>query len=50
MKILASENPQQPLTDAVLQYLPYWEFRPAVVDGHPVKVEVILAVPPDLAS
>lgn len=50
MKIVASENPQQPLTDAVLQYLPYWEFRPAVVDGHPVKVEVILAVPPDLAS
>jgi hypothetical protein len=50
MKIIASENPQQPLTDAVLQYLPYWEFRPAVVDGHPVKVEVILAVPPDLAS
>jgi len=50
MKILASENPQAPLSDAVLQYLPYWEFRPAVVDGHPVKVEVILAVPPDLAS
>jgi len=50
MKILASQNPQQPLADAVLQYLPYWEFRPAVVDGHPVKVEVILAVPPDLAS
>jgi hypothetical protein len=50
MKILASQNPQEALTDAVLQYLPYWEFRPAVVDGHPVKVEVILAVPPDLAS
>ena len=50
MKILASDNPQAPLTDAVLQYLPYWEFRPAVVDGHPVKVEVVLAVPPDLAS
>ena len=50
MKILASDNPQAPLTDAVLQYLPYWEFRPAVVDGRPVKVEVILAVPPDLAS
>jgi len=50
MKILASQNPQAPTTDAVLQYLPYWEFRPAVVDGHPVKVEVILAVPPDRVS
>ncbi len=50
MKVLASQNPQEPLTDAVLQYLPYWEFRPAVVDGHPVKVEVILAVPPDRVS
>lgn len=50
MKILASQNPQDPLTDAVLDYLPYWEFRPAVVDGHPVKVEVILAVPPDRVS
>jgi|SRR5579871_283598 len=50
MKILASNTPREPLTDAVLQYLPYWEFRPAVVDGHPVKVEVILAVPPDRVS
>lgn len=50
MKILANQNPQGPLADAVLEYLPYWEFRPAVVDGHPVKVEVVLAVPPDLVS
>ena len=50
MKILGSQTPQEPMTDAVLQYLPYWEFRPAVVDGHPVKVEVILAVPPDRVS
>jgi hypothetical protein len=50
MKILASQDPQSPTTDALLEYLPYWEFRPAVVDGHPVKVEVILAVPPDRVS
>lgn len=50
MKVLASRNPRDPLTDAVLDYLPYWEFRPAIVDGHPVKVEVILAVPPDRVS
>jgi hypothetical protein len=50
MKILPSQNPQGPTTEALLQYLPYWEFRPAVVDGHPVKVEIILAVPPDRVS
>lgn len=50
MTILASQIPQDPLADAVLDYLPYWEFRPAVVDGHPVKVEVVLAVPPDRVS
>jgi hypothetical protein len=50
MKILDSQNQQAPTTDALLEYLPYWEFRPAVVDGHPVKVEVILAVPPDRVS
>jgi hypothetical protein len=50
MKILASQDPQAPTTDALLEYLPYWEFRPAVVDGRPVKVEVILAVPPDRVS
>lgn len=50
MKILVSEDEQGPTTAALLEYLPYWEFRPAVVDGHPVKVEVILAVPPDSVS
>jgi hypothetical protein len=50
MTILTSQAQQSPTTDALLQYLPYWEFRPAVVDGHPVKVEVILAVPPDRVS
>ncbi len=50
MQVLASQNPQDPFAGAVLDYLPYWEFRPAVVDGHPVKVEVILAVPPDRVS
>lgn len=47
MTILASRAPTEPAIDALLQYLGYWEFRPAVLDGRPVKVEVILAVPPD---
>lgn len=50
MTILASQNPRAPATDALLEYLAYWEFRPAVVDGKPVKVEVVLAVPPDRVS
>jgi hypothetical protein len=50
MTILASHTPTAPTTDALLQYLGYWEFRPAVLDGRPVKVEVILAVPPDHLS
>jgi len=50
MKILQSSRPSSPTTDALLQYLAYWEFRPALQDGRPVKVEVILAVPPDRMS
>jgi hypothetical protein len=50
MKILQSSEPMSPTTDALLQYLSYWEFRPALQDGRPVKVEVILAVPPDHMS
>jgi hypothetical protein len=50
MRILTSAAPQEPTTEALLQYLGYWEFRPAVLDGRPVKVEVILAVPPDHLS
>jgi hypothetical protein len=50
MKILQSSQPASPTSDALLQYLAYWEFRPALQDGRPVKVEVILAVPPDRMS
>lgn len=50
MKILQSSQPMSPTTDALLQYLSYWEFRPALQEGRPVKVEVILAVPPDHMS
>ena len=50
MKILQSSQPISPTSDALLQYLSYWEFRPALQDGRPVKVEVILAVPPDHMS
>ncbi len=50
MKILPGQNPRAPTTEALLEYLPYWEFRPAVIDGRPVKVEVILAIPPDRVS
>jgi hypothetical protein len=50
MKILQSSQPASPTTDELLQYLAYWEFRPALQDGRPVKVEVILAVPPDHMS
>ena len=47
MTVLSNHQPASPTTGAILDYLAYWEFRPAVVDGQPVKVEVILAVPPD---
>ena len=47
MKLLPSQEPTAPTTSALLEYLAYWEFRPALQDGHPVKVEIILAVPPD---
>jgi len=50
MKILPSRHPTLPTTGALLQYLAHWEFRPAVQDGHPVKIEVLLAVPPDRMS
>jgi hypothetical protein len=32
--------------EALLEYLAQWEFRPALQDGRPVMVEVVLAVPP----
>ena len=47
MTVLSNHQPTSPTTGAILEYLAYWEFRPALVDGQPVKVEVILAVPPD---
>ena len=50
MKLLPSQEPAAPTTSALLEYLAYWEFRPALQDGRPVKVEVILAVPPDRLS
>jgi hypothetical protein len=50
LRILPSHEPTLPTTSALLEYLAYWEFRPAVRDGRPVKVEVILAVPPDQLS
>jgi hypothetical protein len=50
MKILPSRDSTVPTTTALLQYLSFWEFRPALQDGRPVKVEVILAVPPDRLS
>ncbi len=50
MKILQNSEPPSPTTEALLQYLSYWEFRPALQDGRPVKVEVVLAVPPDHMS
>ncbi|MBZ5596147.1 MAG: hypothetical protein LAP39_28210 [Acidobacteriia bacterium] len=50
LRILPSHEPTLPTTSALLDYLAFWEFRPAVRDGRPVKVEVILAVPPDQLS
>jgi len=50
LRILPGEAAAAPTTSALLDYLGYWEFRPAVRDGRPVKVEVILAVPPDHLS
>jgi len=50
LRILQGEAAAPPTTSALLDYLGYWEFRPAVRDGRPVRVEVILAVPPDHLS
>jgi len=50
MRILQNSQSERPTSEAILEYLAYWEFRPALQDGHPVKVEVILAVPPDRMS
>lgn len=50
LRILPGEASTAPTTSALLDYLGYWEFRPAVRDGRPVRVEVILAVPPDHLS
>jgi hypothetical protein len=46
LKVLPNHNASA-RAGLLLQYLTYWEFRPAVQDGLPVTVEVILAVPPD---
>jgi hypothetical protein len=50
LQVLSNQEPSAATTGALLQYLAYWEFRPAVQDGRPVMVEVILAVPPDQVS
>ena len=50
LRILPSHEPTPSTTSALLEYLAYWEFRPAVRDGRPVRIEVILAVPPDQLS
>jgi len=50
LRILPGESAAPPTTSALLDYLGYWEFRPAVRDGRPVRIEVILAVPPDHLS
>ena len=47
LRILPSRESSPSMNSALLEYLAYWEFRPAVRDGRPVRVEVILAVPPD---
>ena len=47
LRILPAQQARPSYSEALLQYLAYWEFRPAAQDGVPVMVEVILAVPPD---
>ena len=37
--------PRFPLTSFVLQALSQWQFRPAIQDGKPVRVEVLLVIP-----
>src|SRR5216683_6424292 len=37
LRILPGEAPALPTTSALLDYLGYWEFRPAVRDGRPVR-------------
>jgi hypothetical protein len=37
--------PSFPLSDFVLHCLQQWHFRPAVQDGHPTRVEVMLIIP-----
>lgn len=50
LQVLPGHEAGDAMASALLQFLGYWEFRPAVLDGRPVTVEVILAVPPDQAS
>ncbi|PYT28705.1 MAG: hypothetical protein DMG57_13780 [Acidobacteria bacterium] len=47
LRILPAHQARPSYSEALLQYLTHWEFRPAAQDGQPVMVEVILAVPPD---
>jgi len=47
LQAIVNEQVPEGSAEALLQYLAYWEFRPAVQDGRPVMVEVIIGVPPD---
>ncbi|HSW51083.1 MAG TPA: energy transducer TonB, partial [Bryobacteraceae bacterium] len=44
LEVLRAPNPR--MKDLVLAELAKWQFRPAVRDGAPVAVEVLLAIPP----
>jgi hypothetical protein len=43
LRILGTTDPYE--TEIVLSVLEQWEFRPAMRDGAPLKVEVLLAIP-----
>jgi hypothetical protein len=44
VEVLRAPNPR--MKDLILPELAKWQFRPAVRDGAPVAVEVLLAIPP----
>jgi hypothetical protein len=48
LDVLRSANSQT--SQMVLSCLALWEFRPATRDGVPVLVEILLAIPPDIAG
>ncbi len=44
--LVVMRAPNAKMNDMILAELGKWQFRPAVRDGAPVTVEILLAIPP----